>query len=275
MADVFKKIRGTIATIFSFGLGQAQIKSQAGGTILEVRNSDDSAFGILRGAAPVGDNDYVTKKYADTLEKPLIVSRQADCSVAISNNTGVRGFVVVTTAGSGAAIGDILYDNGSGSGTMEILAAVEGRTLAITDTLSGGTISFDADSVYIWDADGTQWIKIGDIGSVTGAVRMIRFTITNAASQNSVNSIPQNARVRRCWLEITTVYSGGATISIGYSGSTSAFMATTDNTPQRLAAYEADQDTQVPTAQPVLVTVAGAPAAGAGVVIAEFSLPLA
>lgn len=275
MADVFKKIRGTIATIFSFGLGAAQIKSQAGGSILEVRNQDDTAFGIMRGDAPVGENDYVTKNYADSLEKPIIVSRQADCSVALPANTGVRGYVVVSTAGSGAAIGDLLFDDGSGAGNMSILTAVEGRTIAVTDTLSGGTVSFDADSIYIWDADGTQWVKIGDIGSVTGAIRMIRFTISNAAAQNSVNSIPQNARVRRAWLEVTTPYSGGASISLGYTGATTAFMGTGDNTPQKAAAYEVDQDTQVPTAQTVLVTVGGAPAAGAGVVIVEFSLPLA
>lgn len=275
MADVYKKIRGTIENLFRFGLGRAQIKSQVS-DILEVRKSDDSGYAIMRGLAPVGDNDYVTKKYADTLEKPLIVKRQADCSVAIPNNTAVRGFVVVTTAGSGAAIGDILYDNGlNDAAPMEILAANEGRTLAITDTLSGGTISFDADSVYIWDADGTAWVKIGDIGSVTGAVRAIRFGIINTAAQNSVSSIPQNARVLRCRLEVTTPYSGGATISIGYAGAVAAFQLTTDNSPQVAAAYIVDQDTQVPTVQTVLVTVGGAPAAGVGVVIVEFALALA
>lgn len=274
MADIYKKIRGTIETAFRIGLGRASIRSQAG-DILEVRKSDDSGYGIMRGAAPVGDSDYVTKKYADTLEKPLIVKRQADCSVAIPANTGVRGFVVVTTAGSGANIGDILYDDGSGVGTMEILAAVEGRTIAVSDALTGGTISFEPDSIYIWDDDNSEWDKIGDIGSVTGARRVMRFTVDNSAAQNSVNEIPQNARVLECTFEVTTPYSGGATVSIGYTGAVAAFQATTDNLPQTAAAYVVDQDTLVPSDQTVLVTVSGAPAAGAGVVIVEFSSPLA
>ncbi len=268
---IFKKIAGTIETYFKFGLGRARIRSQPA-DILEVRKEDDSGYAVIRALAPVGDNDLVTKKYADTLEKPLIVKRQADCSASLPNNTAVRGFVVVSTAGSGAAIGDILYDDGSSVGTMEILAAVEGRTLAITDTLSGGTVSFTADSVYIWDADGSAWVKIGDIGSVSGAVRSIRFTITNAASQNSVTTIPQNARVLRCRFEVTTPYSGGSTVAIGYTGSTSAFQGTGDNTPQNAHTYIVDEDVLVPTAQAVLVTITGAPAAGAGIVIVEYAL---
>jgi len=67
-----------------------------------------------------------------TKEKMPIISRQADCSAALPANTGARGWVVVTIAGPGAEIGDLLYDNGSGVGNMTIVAAIESRTIVVT-----------------------------------------------------------------------------------------------------------------------------------------------
>jgi hypothetical protein len=59
--SIFSKIRGTIEQIFQIGLGGPQIKNNAGA--VELRNSDDTGFSIVRGAAPVGDDDLVTKAY--------------------------------------------------------------------------------------------------------------------------------------------------------------------------------------------------------------------
>jgi len=59
--SIFSKIRGTIEQIFQIGLGGPQIKNNAGA--VELRNSDDTDFTIVRGATPVGDNDLVTKAY--------------------------------------------------------------------------------------------------------------------------------------------------------------------------------------------------------------------
>lgn len=273
--DLWRNIKGTVSSFFHIGKRGPQWKNNSG--VIEAKNFADSAYAKVRGATPVDDNDLVTKYYADSLEKPLIVKRQADCSVSLPNNTGVRGWVVVTTAGSGAVIGDILYDDGSGSGTMTIVPAVEGRTLAITDSLSGGTISFDPDSVYIWDSDGSSWIKIGDIGSVTGAVREIRKVIDNSASQDTTTQIPANARVTHCSIETTTAYSAGATISVGNTATADLFMDTGQNDPEDNEEYfTVDQDTdQGGSATVARVTIGGAPAAGAGVMIVRFTAPLA
>jgi len=277
MADVYKKIRGLINNILQFGKNGGQIKYNATDGVFEMRNADDNAHIGLRALAPVNDSDVVTKYYADSLEKPLIIKRQADCSTAIPNNTGTRGFVVVTTAGNGASIGDILYDDGSGSGQMAIVTAVEGRSLAVTDSLSGGTIFFDPDSIYIWDADGSAWTKIGDIGSVTGAQRTVRIPIDNTAQQDSTNQIPANARIDSVSLEITTAYSGGGTIQIGNTTTANLIMDTTDNVPQntnkKWVLDELDVDWGA-SASVVRVTVGGTPAAGAGVVIVKWSNPL-
>ena len=275
--DLRKKIRGIIGSIFQLGLGGPQIKNNSG--VIEMRNAADSDYVRLKTLAPVDDNDVVNKKYADTLSKPIITKRQADTSASIPTNTAVRGFLVVTTAGSGAVIGDVLFDDGSSSGLMEILAANEGRTLAITDSLSGGTITFDPDSIYQWDEDNTVWVKIGDIGSVTGAIRTVRFTIDNSAQQDSTFAIPANARILECVLEITTQYSGGTDIDIGNTSTVNLIMDQGDNNPQQGGvpnSFSIEQDTDWGGSDSVVrVTITGGPAAGAGVVIVKFTTPLA
>lgn len=268
---IYQKIRGTIESIFMIGLNGPQLKDSSG--VLQVRNSADSGFARLQAATPTGDQDVVTKLYADQLEKPMIVSRQADCSSSLPANTATRGFVVVTTAGTGAVIGDVLYDDGTSTGTMTIMPAVEGRTIAVTDSLTGGTISFEADSIYIWDDDGTEWLKIGDIGNITGPVRVIQYTIDNSASQDSTTSIPAGNQVLKCSLEITTPYSGGGTIEIGTTADADAFQATTDNRPQRADTYVVEQNTTVASSSVVRTTVGGAPAAGAGIVTVWYCNP--
>ena len=270
---LYKKIRGTIETLFQLGLNGPNLKNNS--DVIECRNSDDTGFAQLRVAAPSNDNDVVTKYYADSIAKPTLISRQADCSVAIPNNTAVRGFVVVTTAGNGAVIGDLLYDDGSSTGQMQIVAAVEGRTIAVTDALSGGTATFDADSIYIWDADNTTWTKIGDIGSVTGGIRVVRYSIDNSAQQDSVNQIPANARILESRLDILDPYSAGAEIYIQNTNGVE-IMSIGENDPQNSNSYVIEQDTDWgPSASVVRTFITNSPAAGSGVVIVKFCLPLA
>ena len=269
----FEKLRGTIETIFQIGLGGPQLK--ANGAVIEARDADDTGFVRLKAATPTEDNDVTTKLYTDSLQRAMVVKRQADTSISIPNNTAVRGFVVVTTAGSGAVLGAILFDDGSNTGTMTILVAVEGRTITTTDTLSGGTITFDADAIYIWDDDGTIWIKSGDVGNISGAVREIRYAIDNTASQDSVTILPANARINYAGLEITTPYSGGASIEIGTTGDANAFQETTDNNPQGAAPtiYAVSQDSDIGGPPSVVrTTIAGSPGAGAGFVVIRFAL---
>lgn len=249
------------------------IKNNAG--VLEIRDADDVALAIVRGATPVGDNDLVNKLYADSLSKPLIISRQADTSAAIPNNTAVRGFVVVSTAGTGAVIGDLLFDDGSNSGLMTILPAIEGRTIAITDALTGGTVEFTTDSIYIWDDDGTVWVKVGDVGNVTGAMRVIRYVINNSASQDSATSIDSGNIVHSAQLKLTTSYSGGANINIGTTADDDLILDQLDNNPQKPAdtIFLVEQDTVWPINSIIRTTIGGAPGAGAGVVTVIYSNP--
>lgn len=270
---IFKNLTGILGNLFQIGgtLGP-QVKNNSG--VLEARNSDDSGYTQVRVLAGVDDNDAITFKQLKSTKGVMVVKRQADCSAALPNNTATKAVVVVTTAGTGTSLGDLLWDDGSSAGTMEILSAVEGYVIATTDALTGGTISFDPDSLYCWDEDGGSWVKIGDIGSVTGSVREIRFILDNSASQDSTSTIPANARVIFASIETTTAYSGGATITMGTTASASLFQGTTDNDPQtNLNIYAKEQDTGSGAASVLRITIAGAPAAGAGVAVVRYISP--
>jgi len=241
--SVYEKLRGFVGNIFQFGFDGVQAKPQ-GASAMDLVNSTDSGFANLRVATPLVDNDAVTKLYADTLTKPLIVKRQADTSASLPNNTAVRGFVVVTTAGSGAVIGDLLFDNGQNDAApMTILGGgpQEGRTIAVTDPLTGGTITFDAESLYIWDSDGSSWVKIGDIGSVTGAERVIEVPFVFGDENGNVEStadIPANAKITRTVVDITTVFDDGdTTIELGRASSAALLQTSDANRPTLVSQF--------------------------------------
>lgn len=55
---LFENLRGIVGSIFQLGAGGPNWKNNAGA--FEARNATDSAFTIVRGAPPVGPNDFVT-----------------------------------------------------------------------------------------------------------------------------------------------------------------------------------------------------------------------
>lgn len=116
-----------------------------------------------------------------------------------------------------------------------------------------------------------------DSGGASGAVQEIRFAIATAATTTSASQIPANAQITECQVEITTVYPGGTTISVGQAGALTLFQLTTDNLPTQAVAgaynlFSVDQDTpQGATALAVTATIGGAPGSGAGFVIVKFS----
>lgn len=271
--SLFAKIAGTVASFFQFG-GTGGPGLNANGAALETRNAANSAFAVHRGAFPVGDNDFTTKAYVDEAFKPLIVTAQSNAPSALIANTGVEHYIVVSTAGTGAAAayvaGSVLWDDGSGAGNVTVLGPMAGNEIIVTTSLVGGTFAFSANSNYVWT--GSTWLNLAP--SVAGAVYRIRMPIGTAAAQNDVTLIPANAVISSCMLDVTTPYSAGTTISVGQTGSTSLLMATGDNTATIANQYLNPLDVAWgASALAVLVTVGGAPAAGAGQVIVDYCLP--
>jgi hypothetical protein len=268
-AGAFSKLLGTIVSYFQVG-GAAGPTLNSNSGALETKNAANNAFAVHRGASPVGDNDFTTKAYVDKVaNKPTVASLQFNGGNALPSNSGTEQWYVVTTTGANATIGQLLWDDGSGSGTVAVIPAVTGNTIVTTAAFTGGTISLAANQMYIWT--GTAWLSIAP--SVSGATYMIRLPITTAASQSSATQIPANAYVYSAELDITTPYSAGATITLGVTGTAAAFMATTDSTVTLAGIYEVPQDTLVSSAAALLVTVAGAPSAGAGTAIVLYSVP--
>jgi hypothetical protein len=271
--SLFAKLAGTVASFFQFG-GTGGPGINANGAALETKNAGNSALAVHRGAFPVGDNDFATKAYVDEAFKPLIVTAQSNAASALIANTGVEHYIVVSAAGTGAAAayvaGAVLWDDGSSSGNVTVLGPTTGASIITTVALSGGTFVFNSNNEYVWS--GATWLNIAP--SVAGAVYRVRLVIGTGASQSSVTSIPANAYVSSCMLDVTTPYSGGATISIGQTGTVALLMATGDNTATIANQYVNLEDTAWgASALAVLVTIGGAPAAGAGAVVVDYSLP--
>jgi hypothetical protein len=108
----------------------------------------------------------------------------------------------------------------------------------------------------------------------TGSTTTLRMAVGTGASQSSVSSIPANAVVESVMLDVTTPFSGGATVSIGQTGSTALLMGTSDNFPQTAGQYYIAEDTPWgASALPLLITVGGAPSAGVAIAKVEFSVP--
>lgn len=269
--SLWSKIKGTIETIFQIGLGGPNVKASSGA--VELRNSADSGYAIGRGASPVGMNDFTTKQYVDTINKPIVIASQFDGNNALPANSGTEGFYIVTTTGANATIGQLLFDDGSSSGTTTVLAALEGRTVFTAAAFSGGTITLLANSFYVWDAGTSAWLLEAS-PAIGGAVREIRYTVSNSATQDSATQIPANAVVVAAELIVTTPFSGGATVSIGQAGSVSLLQATSDNLATVAGSYQVMQDTAWGgSALAVRTTVGGAPAAGAGRVCVRYTVP--
>jgi hypothetical protein len=268
----FAKISGVIQDFFQVGgpTGPA-LKNSSG--VIEARNAADAAYAIVRGATPLANNDLTTKAYVDVLNKPVVVTLQHDGTVALPANSGIARWYVVTTGGGFAAIGDLLWDDGQGVGTVTLVTSTEGRTIFTSVAFSGGAINLSANSFYIWDITTMSWLPDAAV-NFSGAVRAIRYTIANSpASQDSAALLPASAIVLRAMVDVTTPFSGGSTISVGQVGFLTVFQGTTDNRPTVANQYEVPQDTVAPVAGVIRTTIGGAPAAGAAKVVIEYSVP--
>ncbi len=263
---LFSRIAGVVNSFFQIGGPNGDgINYNSASPALEAKNAANSAFVIMRGATPVGPSDFVTKFYNDTAFKPIIATQQFNGSTALPANSATTQFYVVTTTGANASIGQLLYDNGTGVGTVTVISAPAGGEIVPVANFTGGTISFTAFMNYVWTgAPLNQWVNAAT--TVTGAVQVIQFGITTATA-TSVTSIPIGATILRASLNITTAYNATATIAIGSTTVPALLMATTDNFPTVVDLYDALQVTSWNAASVVQATVTTATAGTATVTI--------
>ena len=111
-------------------------------------------------------------------------------------------------------------------------------------------------------------------GSLSGGIQVIDFPIGIAATQDSVTSILLNAIVYSCTVQVVTPYSPGTVITVGRVGALDLLQLATDNAPTLANLYQVVQRTPWGAATlPVRVSVAGAPAVGAGFCSVQYSVP--
>lgn len=274
---LFEKLAGVTGSSLQIGGPAGPALNDTSTSAITVTTSNLSTLANVRVATPLVDSDATTKAYVDEAYKPLIVTAQSNAVSALQANTSTEHWTVVTTAGTGAAaaylIGDLLWDDGSNTGNVTIIAPSLGATVVCTSALTGGTLTFVASQPYVYVGSTVYWQNMS--ADVAGAEYVVQFTIGHSTSYSSSTIIPAGAIILSTTLNITTLYSAGATLSVGQTGSTSLLQATTDNTPQTVDTYTSNiQTAWGATAYAVLVTVGDSPSAGAGTCTVTYSVPL-
>lgn len=85
------KLRGTTETLFQIGIKGHQIKYNGGSPGIEARDKDDAAYCVVRGAPPVADNDFVTKKHFDDNNSSNLNIACAEITVGTSSIAPTTG----------------------------------------------------------------------------------------------------------------------------------------------------------------------------------------
>ncbi len=221
MADSKHFGQSGIGNSVEFGKSGGRIKNNAG--VLEVRNNADSAYAIMRGADPIADSDLVTKKFLET-QVNVFVTGQINGGAAPGVVDGA--VYIVTTAGGAYALGELWRGE---SGAWVQITVPEGLTISVTDALTGGTDTYEADHRYLWDEDSSTW---GDIGPVAAATKVVKsqragLVFDSAATVAIGSALPVSSRAQKVIVDVTQAFdaTGPATAQVGDAGDTDRLAA--------------------------------------------------
>jgi hypothetical protein len=263
MVDVYRFQKGTSDSSFGIGLNGCIIKNESD-TKLSIKNNADNALSTVEVANPSANNDAVNKITLDKDIKPIKVAREADCTSAIPDNTGSAGWVLVTTAGTGCVIGDLLYDNGTSTGTMALYEPLEGDSIIVTAALTG----FSATLLYIFK--GTAWATPSESGFKKVAI--LDYTFADTTKVTGV-TLPANAIITQSVTWISTAFSSGTTITVGSDTDADLFQLASHIKATKIGGYETPNNEKITSAWGVVVTIAGSPTVGAGRTLVEYVTP--
>jgi hypothetical protein len=267
---LFSQLAGTLSSFFQIGGPNGNgLANNAAASAIEAKDPTNTTLVKMRAAGPAGRNDVTNKTYNDTAANhPLPGTLAFNGGNPLPNNSATEQWYVVTTSGATATVGQLLWDDGSGAGLVTVIPAVTGNTVVTVVALAGAT-PLAATSLYVWN--GATWVLISaNAPTPAGVQSMVRVPIATATPVTSATILPVGAVITDAFVDVTTPYSAGATISVGTPVNNTLFQngtgASPDNDPQAANLYQT-QDTPVPAAggaQPLQVNIAGAPAAGAG-----------
>lgn len=268
MADTKNFGLAGVGSNVQLGKGGPRVKNNAG--VVEVKNAADNAFVVFRVADPVGDNDAVNLKTLRT-KSQVTVSAQIDGNSPPATTNGI--VAVVTTAGGTYSLNQLYYGVG---GVWELIAVPDGLVVTMASTFSGGTVTFDGDHVYSWDATGGSFVKIGPAAAETRNLKTYRTNLVfnSAGTVNIGSALPTNATVSKILVNVTQAFnSPTATVSFGVTGQLAELGATTESDLATVGVYVIDCFKTYASNEQLLATyVAGGATAGAAAVEVHYSI---
>ena len=280
---LFKKLKGTMEDHFHINGPQgSQFVSDSVGSNapIKARNTADSIFAILENAGvsyatPGGGNPEWSGALAlqNSANQADVRSRIAKIKESTSGFDGgsppaagtVNDIHICHTSGGSYTAGRLYIDDGTT--LQEIPPGWYG--FMVTDLAVVGSVNYDANWLYSWN--GTGWEKECDSGAVTNGIGLIKVPFSfSTGSVSSSTTIPTNAVVTECIVEITTIESG-VTVAVDVNSQT--VMTTDENDTNYAHSYSVEQTTTITTGDTVNVTLGGVPASVVGVAWVKYGTP--
>ena len=189
-------------------------------------------------------------------------------------DTGIQGLTGLALGSTG--LQGIQGNTGVGAGGSGV-TGIQGQTGIGTNGAAGATgiagiQGLTGLALGSTGLQGTQGNTGVGGGSAGAALNTIRFAVGTSATTDSTTVLPASARVMYTSFEVTTIYTGGTTISVGRVGSTSIYLTTGLIDPSTTGINARFQDIDGGTAA-IRVTVNNTPGVGAGVCVIWYSNP--
>lgn len=116
--------------------------------------TSDELAAINGAASPDATNVFATMDDLPAITKTdYVISDEKDTSSALPANTATKQYYIVETGGNGADAGDILYDNGTGTGNCTIIEPAYDYRITIKKSLAE-IIMVEGD---VYHYDGSDW----------------------------------------------------------------------------------------------------------------------
>jgi hypothetical protein len=227
---------GGVGSSVELGKGGARVKNSSG--VVEARNNADNAYAKIRADHPTGMNDVVTLQYLKT-KGDVVVTGQIDGGAPPAAGTPGRVYVCTTTGG-GYTVNHLYFDNGA---SWDDVGPAEGQSMAVTDALSGGAVTFLADHAYLWDTDGTVWVDLGPSAG-SASKHLVQRTVDIIHTSGAVNvgaEVSANGRVLTISINVTQAFNGTApTLTVGDAGDADRFATVDESNLKEAGLYRLD-----------------------------------
>ena len=267
-------------------LGKGGPRIVVNGAAIEAKNAANNALAIMRGADPQGDTDFVTKKYLETQAQVTVVGEIYDVTgtVTVYPALPTATNIYMCTETSGSFTARRLYRFVSGGPTL-IASWTEytpfaGMRIATTIDLNRGTDVYTSDHIYLWDAEGAEWVDIGP-SSESHSVKTVRGTLAWDAAGGAFNiglPVPAGARAVRAIVSVTTLFDGTApaTLTLGSGGGAAEIAAAAEINLAQTGIYIMDcyvkYAAQTQLTRTFTAAVGGTPSTGAADIEIEYSI---